>query len=86
MKDAEIVENVRRLVVDWFLDEADAPQFRNDEDLTTVVNSIELLRLVLELEHTFGVKIENTDLNLDNLGTIERIAAFVARKQAGAVS
>lgn len=77
----DLVEKVRRLVVEWFLEEEDAASFRNDEDLTTVVNSIELLRLVLELEQEFGVKIENADLNLDNLGTIERMAAFIASKQ-----
>lgn len=44
-----------------------------------LVNSLRALEIVVYVETTFGVSVE--DLDLDNFRTIERIALFVAGKQ-----
>jgi acyl carrier protein len=54
----------------------------DDTDLLTLLDSLQLLRLVSVLEGKFGIKVDNSELAVENLGTLNRIAAFVVRKQA----
>jgi acyl carrier protein len=50
---------------------------------TGAVDSFAMLQLLIALEAEFGIVIDNRDVLPENLDSIERIAAFVARKQAG---
>ena len=52
---------------------------------TGFVNSMFAMQLVQFVEGTFGVAVENEDLELDNFRSIDAIAALVERKQAAAV-
>lgn len=49
-----------------------------------VVDSTGVLEIMGFLESTFGVAVEDDEIVPDNLDSIERIAAFVERKRAGA--
>lgn len=51
---------------------------------TGAVDSFHMLQLLGALEAEFGIVIHNRDVVPENLDSIERIADFVARKQAGA--
>lgn len=53
---------------------------RDDDDLLHLLDSLQLLRMVLELESRYAVSIENAEMTPENLGTIQRIAAFVGQK------
>jgi hypothetical protein len=64
---AEIEDVVRVYVVKSFLTGPEAETLRNDDDLLAVLNSLQVLRMVIDLEATFQV---------------EKVAAFVARKRA----
>ena len=55
-----------------------------DQDLLTLLDSLQILRMLLDLESQLGVKVENSELTPETLGTIERLAAFLAKKQASA--
>jgi acyl carrier protein len=46
------------------------------------VDSFLLLELLGALEREFGIRIDNRDVTPENLDSIDRIEAFVARKQA----
>lgn len=48
-----------------------------------IVDSTGILEIVAFLESDFGVKVEDHELVPDNLDSIERLEAFVAKKQAG---
>jgi acyl carrier protein len=50
---------------------------------TAAMDSFVMLQLLVTLEAEFGIEIHNRDVMPENLDSIERIAAFVARKQAG---
>jgi acyl carrier protein len=50
---------------------------------TAGMDSFVMLQLLETLEAEFGIVIQNRDVSPENLDSIERIAAFVARKQAG---
>ena len=56
-----------------------------DQDVFTagLANSLFAVQIVMFVEKEFGLTVENEDLELDNFRSINAIAGFVARKQAG---
>ena len=79
----EIAERVRTYIVDSFLEEPQAAALQNSDNLLNVLDSLQLLRLVVQLEPWFGVKVDDSELTPENFGSIDRIADFVARRTAG---
>jgi acyl carrier protein len=79
MQQQHLREWVRTHLVESFLD-GPAASLADDDDLLTVLNSLEVLRMVLDLEGQFSIQIDNSELTAENLGTVRRIAAFVAEK------
>jgi acyl carrier protein len=73
-------DRVRTRIVEMFLTEAEAETLHNDTDLLGVLDSLQLLRLVIELESVFAIKVNDSDLTLDNFGSVAKIAAFIRRK------
>jgi acyl carrier protein len=53
-----------------------------DIDLLALLDSMQLLRLVVVVESAYGIKIDNSDLIVENLGSPFRLAAFIAAKTA----
>jgi acyl carrier protein len=47
-----------------------------------LIDSSGVLELIIHLEETYGVEFEDADLVSDNLDSINRLVAFVERKQA----
>lgn len=74
-----IEDQLRSYITDAFLTQGEAPA--DDDDLLSVLNSLQVLRMVIDLESTFGVAIDNADLAPENIGSIERLAAFIERKR-----
>jgi methoxymalonate biosynthesis acyl carrier protein len=56
----------------------------DDEDMFSLgmVNSMFAMQLVLFVEQTFGIVIENEDLDLENFKTINALTALVERKKS----
>jgi acyl carrier protein len=46
-----------------------------------IIDSTGVLEVIMFIESTFGVTVEDSEMLPENLDSIERIAAFVARKQ-----
>ena len=46
-----------------------------------ILDSTSILELILHLERTYGFAVEDSDLIPDNLDSINRLTAFVERKQ-----
>jgi acyl carrier protein len=76
----EIAQRVRAYIVESFLADDDAEQFHDHDDLTTLLDSLQLLRMVVALESSFSIKVQDSELTVENLGSVEKIAAFLARK------
>jgi acyl carrier protein len=53
----------------------------DDDDLLTILDSLQVLRMLLDLEGEYGIKVENSELTPENLGTIRRLAVFIAKKR-----
>ena len=47
-----------------------------------IIDSTGVLEVIMFIETTFGVAVEDSEMLPENLDSIERIAAFVARKRA----
>ena len=72
---------VRHFILDSFLTEADAETLGDDDDLLKVLDSLQILRMVIVFEGVFGIKIEDGDLTPENLGSVKKVASLVARKR-----
>ena len=77
----EIQDQVRGYVIDSFLKGTQAETFRNDDNLLLVLDSLQILRMVLHLESSFSIKVTDGELTPENLGSVAKIAAFVDRKR-----
>lgn len=75
--DFSLLENVRQIVSERLLVQVDSV----DTDLLEkgALDSLSLVELLADLERTFGVNLVFADLEIDDLRTVNRIAALVAR-------
>ena len=78
----EIEETVRRFVLTSFLADTPPEAFQDDDDLFLLLDSLQILRLVVHLESTFGFKVQQEELTADNLRSVQKVSAFAARKRA----
>lgn len=51
-----------------------------------IFDSMGLLGLINYLEEEFGIQTDDTELQEENFGSIERMAAFIERKKAAVAS
>jgi len=79
-----IQEQVRGFVVDNFLFGNPEEKFDGETSFleSRIIDSTGILELVAFLESTYGISIEDHELDPANLDTLNRIAAFVERKRA----
>jgi acyl carrier protein len=73
---------IREFILSSFMP-GDPDDCLRDDDLLLeggIVDSAGVMSLVLFLEERFGIQILDEELFAENFATVERIAAFVARK------
>jgi acyl carrier protein len=75
-----IEATIRDYIRDSFLDEGQVVELRSDADLLLILDSLQILRMLIDLESKYSIKVDNSELTPENLGTVERIAAFIAKK------
>jgi acyl carrier protein len=81
-----IVRELRAYILENFLP-GDPDESLRDDDLLLeggIVDSGSVISVVSFLEDRYGIRVEDDDLVVENFATVERIATFVAAKQAGA--
>lgn len=81
VKAAGVREGVRAYLVDILRRSGRGSELADDDDLLLLLDSLHLLRMVIELESRYRVSIDNGELTPENLGTVSRIAAFIASKR-----
>lgn len=56
---------------------------KDDEPLITggLMASLDLVQLAVFIEEQFGVRFDNSELTVDNMDTIDQIAANIAAKK-----
>lgn len=74
-------EKVRHFLADRFLFDPEASIDPKSSLMGAgILDSTGAMELVLFLEEQFGIEVADTELVPDNLDSIERIAAYIARK------
>ena len=73
---------VKQFIVENILDAEDS-RFQTDASLWRdgLIDSVELLDLVMFLEETFEIVVEDEDIASENLDSLEEIVRFVERKR-----
>ncbi|MCC6672768.1 MAG: acyl carrier protein [Planctomycetes bacterium] len=81
---AEIIAAVREYLAQNFLYDRKDLRLEGDSSFTAnkVLDSLGVMALLGHLEGTYGIAIEESDLTVENLDSLDRIAAFVLRKRA----
>ncbi len=74
-------DQIRAYIADSFLEPARAGALRDDDDLLLLLDSLHILRTVIHLESAFRIKVDNSELAVENLGSVAKLAAFVRRKR-----
>jgi len=80
----DVTKRIRDYIVQNFY-VADAARLSDQASLLDqgIVDSTGVLEVVAFLEKTFSLRVEDAELLPENLDSVARIAAFVARKSAG---
>jgi acyl carrier protein len=78
---SSIETTVRQFILESFLIDTPAEAFHSNDDLFSILDSLQILRLVQQLDNLFGVKVADGELTADNLSTVEKVVAFVERKR-----
>jgi D-alanine--poly(phosphoribitol) ligase subunit 2 len=79
-----VVESLRALFVRTF--HIDVPSTDTDLLETGILDSFQLVELLVQLEREFGVHITIEDIDLEDLRTLERIARLVASSPQAAAA
>ncbi|ABS25416.1 acyl carrier protein [Anaeromyxobacter sp. Fw109-5] len=79
-------ERVRQFIVENFY-VSDPSELADDSLLVTsgVIDSTGMLEMIAFVETEFAIRIDDEEMTPENLESIGRIAAFVARKRQAAV-
>jgi acyl carrier protein len=80
MHEHEISHRLHEYVANSFLEEPQAAALKDSDDLLKILDSLQLLRLVVQLEPWYGIKVEDRELTPENFGSIHKIASFVLRR------
>ena len=76
-------QQIRHFILSSFLFTDDESKLKNDDSLLErgIMDSTGVLELVAFLESQFGIKVADDELLPENLDSVDRVSAFVARKQ-----
>jgi len=77
-----IEDSLRQFIAGSFLTTEQSQALDNDTDLFALLDSLQVLRLVVALENAFGFKVSDSELTPANLSSVERIARFVTSRLA----
>lgn len=76
-------KEVREFVIKNFLF-GDGASLQDDKSFldTGIIDSTGMLELIMFLEQTYGITIDPEEMVPENLDSVDRVAAFAAKKQA----
>jgi acyl carrier protein len=80
-----IEQTIRGYIAESFLDEDQVVALRDDDDLLMVLDSLQVLRMLMDLEAEYSIRVDPSEFTPENLGSIERMAAFVGKKVGATV-
>lgn len=85
MDNAQIVARLRDFIEENFLYMRPDFELQNDQSLMSngIVDSMGVMEMIQFLEEEFGVEVSDEEITEENLGSLDAIAGFVARRSSG---
>ena len=82
MTESTIHEKIKSMISNEVLVGVSVEEIGNDVSLISdlAMDSIQMLALITGLENEFGFILEDEDLDMENLSSVNRIAEFVQQK------
>lgn len=79
-----INRTIRLYILENFLFTDDESILKDDDSFLTkgIIDSTGVLEIMLFIEETFGIKVEDDEMLPENLDSIDNLVAFIQRKQA----
>jgi len=78
MPDAQLLEEIRNYLRDEVMQDP-GYDLEFDEPLISsgLIDSFSLVDIAMYVEETYGVEIDNSELNADNFDTVKQFAAYI---------
>jgi len=82
MTESTVQEKIKRMISNEVLVGVSVEEIGGDASLVSdlAMDSIQMLALITGLENEFGFILEDEDLDMENLSSVNRIAEFVQTK------
>lgn len=77
----DIEEELQKHLAQRIFPESDASRLGLDDDLLELLDSIELVRVVAQIETTYGIEVEDHEMHPQNLGSVRKLADMIGRAQ-----
>lgn len=77
---SELEAHIKQMIVAAFPEETDISRLDENTELFNLLDSLGTLRVIIEVERTFNIKIPNADSTPEKMGSVRRIARFIAQK------
>lgn len=79
--ESKVIEKLRHILVDLNFSSA-AKTVKTDEDLfeAGALDSLTLIQFVLALEESFGIELNNDDINYENFKNLEQMSQVLRQK------
>lgn len=81
MTESTTPRHIREYIQASFSTNEEPLTFRDDDDLLELLDSLQVLRMVMDLEVKYSIKFDNSEMTPENLGSVERLASFVNAKR-----
>jgi acyl carrier protein len=84
----ELIASIREFILENFLFTNDPAAIALDDSLLEngIVDSTGMMEIISFLEADLGIKVADEDMTPENLGSINRLAAYVTRQREMAAS
>jgi acyl carrier protein len=84
MTDSTIQDKIKKMISDEVLVGVSVDEIGDDASLITDLNldSIQMLSLITGLESEFNIMLDEEDLDLENLSSVNKLTEFVQKKLA----
>ena len=78
-------DQIRKYILERILEDPDH-ELSYDEPIIehSIVDSTEILKLVLFVETKYGITVDDSEITIENFGSIDAICAYVLSKQENA--
>ncbi|MGZ5050864.1 MAG: acyl carrier protein [Methylobacter sp.] len=81
-------KTIRQYILENFLFTEDESALKDSDSFleTGIIDSTGVLEIILFIEETYGIKVNDNEMFPANLDSVDNLADFVQRKQAQAVA